>query len=146
MQISDILRHKQTTAAGATVVTIDPADTVGQLLALLAEHKIGAVPVTERDTVVGVVSERDVARRLHDRGPAVLGQPVREIMTSPVVSCHSGDSVDAIAATMTERRFRHLPVIDDGRLVGIVTIGDVVSSRIRELEASHGHLESYITG
>lgn len=149
MNISDILRHKTATSAatgGATVLTIAPSAAVTELLATLAEHRIGALVVVEGDTVVGIVSERDVVRRLNDRGAAILDATIAEIMTSPVLSCGSHDSVDSVAATMTERRIRHMPVIDDGKLDGIVTIGDVVLSRTRQLEQDRRQLEQYITG
>lgn len=145
MKISDILRHK----SGADVVTIVPTDTVTTLLAALAEHNIGALLVTDGDaggSVVGIVSERDVVRRIAASGASVLEQPVSEIMTTSVLSCTSEDAVDAIAVTMTERRIRHMPVIDDDSLVGIVSIGDVVSSRMRQLEQDRGQLEHYISG
>jgi CBS domain-containing protein len=144
MRIADILRHK---AAGAEVVTISPDGTVPELLARLAEHNIGAVLVTEADgSVVGVVSERDLARQLHRHGPAALDRAVRDLMTTSVVDCGPQDSVDSVAATMTERRIRHMPVLDGGRLIGIVSIGDVVLSRIRQLEQDSRQLEQYIRG
>lgn len=141
MKISDILRHK-----GSDVVTASPADPVTALLARLAEHNIGALPVCEGERVAGIVSERDVVRRLDERGPSVLDGTVADLMTSDVVSCGSTDTVDSVAETMTQRRIRHMPVIDDGALVGIVTIGDVVLSRTRELEDQRSRLEQYITG
>jgi CBS domain-containing protein len=144
MNISDILRHK-----GSDVITIAPSETVTALLAQLAEHNVGALLVRDTDAgspVVGVVSERDVVRRLADRGAELLNAPVADIMTSVVVSCASKDSIDSVAETMTERRVRHMPVIDDEQLVGIVSIGDVVSSRIRQLETDRGQLEQYISG
>jgi CBS domain-containing protein len=148
VRISDILRHK-----GGDVITIAPSDSVTTLLNSLAEHNVGALLVVDGSTgadgsaaahVVGVVSERDVVRRLAERGAEVLDAGVDQIMTSVVVSCSSGDSVDSVAETMTERRIRHMPVLDDGALVGIVSIGDVVSSRIRQLETDRGQLEQYI--
>jgi CBS domain-containing protein len=145
VKISDILRHKQQ-HSGADVVTIAPAETVTTLLASLAEHNVGALVVVSDDNVVGIVSERDVVRRISERGAELLETAVEQIMSSTVVSCSSKDSVDSIAETMTERRIRHMPVIDDGRLVGIVSIGDVVSSRIRQLETDRGQLEHYIVG
>jgi CBS domain-containing protein len=145
MKISDILRHKATTS-GAAVVTIAPSGAVTDLLAQLAEHNIGAVVVGDGNEVAGIVSERDVVRRLNERGAAILESTVGDIMTTTVVSCSSQDAVDSVAETMTERRIRHMPVIDDGQLIGIVTIGDVVSSRIRQLELDRGQLEHYITG
>ena len=145
MNISDILRHKASTR-GAAVVTIAPSGAVKELLALLAEYSIGALVVVDAGKVVGIVSERDVVRRLDERGPSVLDGTVADIMTAPVHSCRSDDSVDSVAATMTQRRIRHMPVIDDGALDGIVTIGDVVLSRSRQLEQDRNQLEQYITG
>lgn len=141
MKISDILRHK-----GSTVVTISPSDPVTELLSRLAEHKVGALVVVDGDPVAGIVSERDVVRRLAERGAAVLESTVRDIMTTDVVSCAPQDSVDSVAGTMTERRIRHMPVISDGQLAGIVSIGDVVLSRMNQLEQDRGQLEQYITG
>jgi CBS domain-containing protein len=141
VKISDILRHK-----GATVVTIAPSASVTTLLAKLAEHGIGALVVTDGSAVVGIVSERDVVRRLHERGAAILGATVAEIMAAPVLTCTSPDTVEDVATTMTERRVRHMPVVDDGVLHGIVSIGDVVLSRMQQLELDRGQLEQYISG
>jgi CBS domain-containing protein len=148
VNISDILRHKSadTGAGGGAVVTTAPGETVTALLAALAEHNVGALVVCQDDKVVGIVSERDVVRRIAERGAEVLDATVEQIMSTTVVSCSSKDAVDSIAETMTERRIRHMPVIDDGRLVGIISIGDVVSSRIRQLEIDRGQLEQYIAG
>ena len=143
MQISDILRHKQDNH----VWTIAPDASVRDLLSQLAEHHIGALIVSGAGgQVVGIVSERDVVRRLHAEGVAVLDSTVDQIMTRDVVHCAPGDAVPAVAALMTERRIRHLPVLDGDRLVGVVSIGDVVSSRIRELQQDRDQLEQYITG
>jgi CBS domain-containing protein len=145
MNISDILRHKST-IGGDAVATLAPTDSVGALVAALAEHNVGALVVVDAGAVTGIASERDVVRRLAADGAAVLDQPVSAIMTTSVQSCSSDDSMDAIAETMTERRIRHMPVIDQGKLTGIVSIGDVVSSRIRQLEHDRGQLEQYISG
>ena len=145
MKISDILKHKPD-HSGADVVTIAPEARVSELIALLARHRIGALMVIEDGSVAGIVSERDVVRRLNDRGAALLEATVADIMTATVVSCGPDDDVDSIATTMTERRIRHMPVIEDGALVGLVSIGDVVSSRMRQLEQDRGQLEQYITG
>ncbi len=139
MKISDILRHK-----GPAVVTIGPGEPVTELLARLAEHNIGALVVVDRDAVVGIVSERDVVRRLNSDGAGVLSWTVNEVMTSSVVSCSPDDSVDSIGAAMTELRVRHMPVLAGGQLAGIVTIGDVVAGRIRQLEQDRVQLEGYI--
>jgi CBS domain-containing protein len=141
VKISDILRHK-----GGEVWTIARSAPVSSLLSSLAEHNVGALLVCEGSDVVGIVTERDVVRRLAERGAPILDGPVGDIMTTTVVSCTSRDSVDSIAETMTERRIRHMPVLDDGALKGIVSIGDVVSSRIRQLEHDRGQLEQYISG
>jgi CBS domain-containing protein len=140
MKIADILRHK-----GADIVTIASTDTVAALLASLAEHNVGALVVVDGDRVAGIVSERDVVRAAARDGAAVFDQPVSRLMTTQVVSCTSSDPVASIAATMTDRRVRHMPVIDDGELAGIVSIGDVVSSQIRQLEHEREHLEQYIS-
>jgi CBS domain-containing protein len=144
MKISDILRHKPA-HSGADVVTITPSDTVAALLTRLAEHNVGALVVLEDKRVAGIVSERDVVRSAAKLGAAVFDTPVSELMTSEVFSCRSSDDVGSIAATMTQRRIRHMPVIDDGDLAGIVSIGDVVSSQIRQLEHEREHLEQYIS-
>ena len=143
MRISDILRTK---SSGESVVSIAPDATVSELVAMLAEHGIGALIVTRGDDVIGIVSERDVVRRLHSGGADILAAAISELMTSPVITCSPNNYVDAIAETMTEHRFRHLPVVAEGRLVGVVSIGDVVKNRIRELESDRSQLEQYVTG
>lgn len=145
MNIADIVLYKQSND-GPQLVTLGPSDTVAALVEALAEHNVGAVVVVDGDRVAGIASERDVVRRLAERGAQVLDQPVEQIMTTSVVTCSSGDAVDSIAATMTERRIRHMPVVDDGALAGVVSIGDVVSCHIRQLEQDRGQLEQYISG
>jgi CBS domain-containing protein len=141
MRIADVLRTK-----GSTVATVEPGTTVTQLLAALAEHNIGAMVVLAADgSVTGIVSERDVVRRLNDEGAALLNRPVADIMTSEVFTCDPDDSVDSLTVLMTERRIRHVPVVTNGRLAGIVSIGDVVKSRIKKLEEDQQQLEAYIT-
>ena len=139
MRIADVLRNK-----GPAVVTVDPEMSVSTLIGELARHNVGALVVTENDAVVGIVTERDVVRRIHERGPDILNARVVDIMTTSVFACLPTDTVDSLAETMTERRIRHLPVIVDGQLVGIVSIGDVVKSRIGELQTERDQLESYI--
>jgi CBS domain-containing protein len=152
VKISDILRHKISQHPDGdhddapAVVTMARDDRVEQLVASLAGHGIGAVVVSDGAQVVGIASERDVVRALAASGADALTLTLADIMTSPVVTCSPGDSVDSVAAMMTERRVRHLPVLDDGRLIGIVSIGDVVLSRINQLEQDRGQLEQYITG
>jgi CBS domain-containing protein len=145
MNISDILRWKASTNT-AEVLTIAPTDPVTTLLETLVEHNVGALIVLDGGEVVGVVSERDIVRRVAAAGASVLDETVDALMTSTVVTCSSGDSIDSIAETMTARRIRHMPVLDDGRLVGVVSIGDVVSHRMRQLETDRGQLEHYISG
>jgi CBS domain-containing protein len=139
MRIADLLRHK-----GSTVATVSGDATVSELVTALAEHNVGALVVTDGDAIAGIVSERDVVRRLNSLGSALLVVPVSDIMTASVVTCAPTDSVDSLAATMTERRIRHMPVVEDDRLVGIVSIGDVVKSRIEQLESDREQLQSYI--
>ena len=142
MRISDILRVK-----GDKVVTVTPESDVTRLLALLAEHRIGAVIVSaDGGRVDGIVSERDVVRALAERGAAVLGEPVTAIYTSQVRSVAPDAAVEDVERLMTEHRFRHVPVIEDGRLRGVVSIGDVVKRRIDELEIERTSLAGYITG
>lgn len=140
MNISDILRYK-----GAEVVRIAPTDTVATVVATLAEHRIGALLIIDGEAIAGIVSERDVVRALAELGTAALESPVADIMTSEVHTCTSADSVDSVAEIMTTQRVRHMPVVDRGRLTGVVSIGDVVSSKIRQLEHDRGALEQYIS-
>ncbi|SEQ70024.1 CBS domain-containing protein [Lentzea xinjiangensis] len=140
MRIVDVLRTK-----GSAVATIDPDAPVSELLRALAEHNVGAIVVVGASGVAGIVSERDVVRRLHESGPALLSSPVSAIMTTDVFTCSPSDTVDSLTVMMTERRFRHVPVLSDGQLVGIVSIGDVVKSRIGQLEQSQDQLQAYIS-
>ncbi len=123
MRIADVLRNK-----GAAVATITPETSVAGLLTELTVHNIGAMVVVSPDGLVGIVSERDVVRKLHELGADILGRPVSEIMTTLVATCTPTDSVDSLSALMTEKRVRHMPVVVDGRLAGIVSIGDVVKT------------------
>ncbi|GGU52100.1 CBS domain-containing protein [Lentzea flava] len=139
MRIADVLRTK-----GSAVATIDPDAPVTELLRALAEHNVGAIVVVGPSGVAGIVSERDVVRRLHESGADLLSSPVSAIMTTDVFTCSPSDTVDSLTVVMTERRFRHVPVVSDGQLVGIVSIGDVVKSRIGQLEQSQDQLQAYI--
>lgn len=142
MRISDVLRVK-----GAKVVTITADTKVRHLLAVLEEHRIGAV-VVSRDgaSVDGIVSERDIVRALARRGAAVMSEPVTAIYTAEVYTVTPETRLEEVARMMTERRVRHAPVVVDGRLRGIVSIGDVVKNRIDELETERSALTDYITG
>ncbi|MBB5435397.1 CBS domain-containing protein [Nocardiopsis composta] len=140
MLIAELLRAK-----GSDVVTVRPDTTVAELLTLLARHNIGAVVVLEGGRIAGIASERDVVRRLERHGAELLERPVREIMTTNVITCKTSDTDDALTVLMTENRVRHVPVLSAGELIGIVSIGDVVKSRIRQLELDRQQLEAYIT-
>ncbi|GFM21197.1 MULTISPECIES: CBS domain-containing protein [Mycobacteriaceae] len=140
MRISDVLRNK-----GATVATITPETSVAGLLTELSVHNIGAMVVVSPDGVLGIVSERDIVRKLHEVGGDLLRCPVSEIMTTLVATCGPDDTVDSLSALMTRNRVRHVPVVVDGRLTGIVSIGDVVKTRMEELEREQQQLQAYIT-
>ncbi len=141
MRISNVIRRK-----GDLVVTVRSSDTVEHLIAVLDEHRIGAVVVSDDDgaTVAGIVSERDVVCQLHRDGADVLNQRVSQIMSTDVVTCTPDDGIEDLARTMTERRVRHIPVVVDGRLRAIVSIGDIVKHRIDELQAERDQLVGYI--
>ena len=140
MRINEVLAGK----AGHDVVTVNPDTSVRDLVGMLAEHNIGALVVSgDGSSVDGIVSERDVVRRLND-DEGVLDAPVSSIMSTEVRTCSGNDTVDELMALMTERRFRHVPVVKDGKLVGIVSIGDVVKSRMSDLEFERDQLDSYV--
>jgi CBS domain-containing protein len=140
MRISDVLSSKP----AGQVVTIPPDNTVRDLLALLARHNIGAVVVSEDGVSVdGIVSERDVVRRLHE-DEGVLDGPVSAIMTREVATTEPHTSVDDLRVLMTERRIRHVPVVDQDRLTGIISIGDVVKSSLDQLQFERDQLDSYV--
>ena len=142
MLIRDVLRRK-----GEHVVTVQPETLVADLVDTLATHNIGAVVVsTDGSSVAGIVSERDVVRGLRTRGRLLLNDATATITTSDVVVAAPGDPVERLTLLMTERRIRHVPVVSEGRLVGIVSIGDVVKQRVEELESERENLVGYITG
>ena len=140
MRIRDVLAAK----ADPTVLTVAPDLSVRDLLALLAEHNVGALVVSSDGAAVdGIVSERDVVRHLH-RDPDVLSAEIRTIMTTEVHSCAPDADLDDLMSAMTERRIRHVPVVDAGRMVGIVSIGDVVKHKISALQFERDQLDSYV--
>ncbi len=142
MRISAVLRAK-----GAQVVTVTPDTTVRQLLTVLAENRIGAVVVSHDGTSVdGIVSERDIVRALARAGAAVMSEPVTAIYTADVHTVTPETELEDVARIMTERRIRHAPVMVNGGLRGIVSIGDVVKNRIGELETDRAQLTDYISG
>ena len=140
MRIADILRSK-----GPAVATVTETTTVAALLTELEVRNIGAMVVIGPGGVVGIVSERDVVRKLHEDGPELLGRSVGDIMSVDVVTCRPEDPIDDLAALMTNNRVRHVPVLDNGQLAGIVSIGDVVKFRLEELQAERQQLQAYIT-
>ncbi|HEX4709375.1 CBS domain-containing protein [Phenylobacterium sp.] len=139
MLVSQILRTK-----GDTVFTVGPGETIAAVAALLHSRRVGALVVLDAERVVGIVSERDVVRGLAERGAAALGQSVSGVMTRDVQFAQPGETVDSLLSRMTDRRIRHLPVCQKERLVGIVSIGDLVKSKISEVEAEADGLKAYI--
>jgi len=142
MRINEVLAAK----GSRDVLTVAPDRTVRELVEVLAAHNVGALVVSGDGTSVdGIVSERDVVRRLDGDGD-VLAAPVSSIMSTEVRTCEGPDTVVEVMALMTAGRFRHVPVVKDGQLVGIVSIGDVVKSRMSELEFERDQLDSYVHG
>ncbi len=132
---------------GSDVVTISGSARVADLVALLREKGIGAAVVVNDDApdvIAGIISERDVVRRLADGVEGLLEQPVSQLMTTQVHTCSGADELHDVATKMTDRRIRHLPVVQDDRLVSIVSIGDVVKARLGELQSERDALEGYI--
>ncbi len=142
MRIERVLRDK-----GGEVVTIEPDANVGAAAKLLSDRRIGAVIVTAADgTPAGILSERDIVRELGRKGQGVLDQSVSEMMTSQIKSCAPSDALDHVLGMMTEGRFRHMPVMEEGRMVGLVSIGDVVKARLSELAMERDALEGMVMG
>jgi CBS domain-containing protein len=141
MYVANILKAK-----GNDIVTISPGEPVAAALAMLEEKRIGSLLVLDdHGRIAGILSERDLVRAMHEHHDQFLNKRVSELMTTRVVTCSSSDPVAAIMGMMTAQRFRHVPVVDDGKLVGIVSIGDVVKSRIEEAEAEVDALRQYIS-
>lgn len=143
MQVHQILRSKPV----AAVITVTPGTSVADAARLLAERRIGAVVVSaDGKTPQGILSERDIVRDLGRRGSVCLAEKVDALMTRNLISCAPGDSADKVLETMTAGRFRHMPVIDRGEMVGIISIGDVVAARLSELAMEKDALEGMIKG
>lgn len=139
MRVTDIIKRK-----GGEVVTLPPTATIKELVDLLTGHRIGAVIVEDELGLAGIVSEKDVVRFVSEAGnPASL---ISTIMERTVTTCRPEDDIRDLAAVMTIQRVRHLPVLDDGKLIAIISIGDVVKARLDDLEAERDHLESYVHG
>jgi CBS domain-containing protein len=129
---------------GHNILSVEPEARLSAAVKLLGERKIGAVLVMSKGQIEGILSERDIVRVLSERGAGVLEAPVSEVMTRKVVSCRQSDTVAAIMEMMTNGKFRHLPVLEDERVVGLISIGDVVKWRVREYENEQEALRDYI--
>jgi CBS domain-containing protein len=140
MTVSAILANK-----GREVVSIEPNASLASAVALLTEKRIGAVLILGADRrVVGILSERDIVRALAERGSAALGEPVNQTMTRKVLTCTESETVASIMERMTAGKFRHFPVVDQGRAIGVISIGDVVKHRLHQMESDSAAMHDYI--
>jgi CBS domain-containing protein len=140
MNVKNILSQK-----GADVLTLEPTATLADAMDILAKRRIGALVITGADhRIVGILSERDVVRAIAERGTDILQSTVAETMTRKVVTCTQNETIAEIMGRMTAGKFRHVPVVEQGRLIGIVSIGDIVKARLEELEQEHDALRDYI--
>jgi CBS domain-containing protein len=140
MNVKHILSQK-----GSDVLTLEPNATLADAMDILAKRRIGALVITGADRrIVGIVSERDVVRAIVEHGTGILQSPVSETMTRKVVTCGQNETIAEIMGRMTAGKFRHVPVVEQGRLIGIVSIGDIVKARLEELEQEHDALRDYI--
>jgi CBS domain-containing protein len=140
MTVSIILAGK-----GRDVVTIEPSASLAEAIRVLAEKRIGAALILGADRrIAGIISERDIVRALAERGAAVLVEPVSQTMTRKVETCNESETVVTIMERMTAGKFRHMPVVDQGRLVGVVSIGDIVKHRVHEMERESVAMRDYI--
>ena len=140
MIVKDILLGRR-----GNVVTIEPNADLAAAVNLLAERRIGAVVILGADhRIVGILSERDIVRALAERGPTALHEPVGQVMTRDVMTCSETDTVESLMGRMTTGKFRHMPVVEQGKLIGIVSIGDVVKNRVEEIEHESKALRDYI--
>lgn len=143
MLVSQILKSKSDDG----VVTMPAGTTVARIAEVLSSRRIGAIVISsDGKKLGGIVSERDVVREIGRRGPVCLNDPVESIMTAKVVACSRGDQADEVLQKMTDGRFRHLPVVEGGELVGLISIGDVVKARLSELSMEKDALEGMIKG
>ncbi|NCO21368.1 MAG: CBS domain-containing protein [Rhodobacterales bacterium] len=142
MSVQKILNRKP----GADVISIAPEQTVADAVALLSKKKIGAVIVTEGGAPVGILSERDIVRELGRRGPTCLNDKIATMMTKTLISCTPEDKALSVLEKMSQGRFRHMPVMQDGAMVGLISIGDVVNHRLAELSMERDALESMVMG
>ncbi len=143
MLVSQIVRNK----SAQDVVTVPPETTLSQAAQVLADNRIGALVVSpDGEKVLGILSERDIVREIARRGAACLGVRVDEVMTRNVYGCKMDDKADLVLQTMTAKRFRHIPVMDGGRMISLISIGDVVAARMSELEVEKDALTGMIMG
>jgi CBS domain-containing protein len=139
MTVRAILNSK-----GHEVVSVEPGSRLSAAIKLLSERRIGAVLVCKDRQIEGILSERDIVRVLGERGAAVLDEPVSHVMTRKVVTCREADTVSGIMEMMTTGKFRHLPVVEGDKVIGLISIGDVVKWRVREYEQEQQALQEYI--
>jgi CBS domain-containing protein len=140
MQIEQILRHK-----GTKIISVSPTSLLSDAAEVLEKHRIGAVLVCDQaGAVIGILSERDIVRGLAQFGCDCLSGPVESLMTADVLTCEPSDTIDQVMALMTEKRIRHLPVMSNGKLTGVISIGDVVKTRIEEVEYEADAMRQYI--
>ncbi|MGO1590338.1 MAG: CBS domain-containing protein [Ancrocorticia sp.] len=139
MRVSQVIKNK-----GTGAVTAPPTASILDATRLLADHRIGAIIVMDGEKLAGIISERDIVRFVRESGDPQV--PVSRIMTSAVTTCSPDDDIADLAIVMTNRKIRHLPVVNDGKLAGIVSIGDIVKGRLDELETERNQLEDYIRG
>ena len=141
-----IVRNIIDTKSLRQIITIEPSDTVRTATEILAKHRIGAVIVSRDGAIVdGILSERDIVRALGTRGASILDLQAQELMTATVVGCHPEDTAISVLERMTEGRFRHMPVVDENRLVAVISIGDVVKARIAEVQTENAALTDMIS-
>jgi CBS domain-containing protein len=132
-------------AKGGNVISIEPTATLGTAVTTLADNRIGALLVLGPDRrLIGILSERDIVRVLAEQGPGVLDQPLAQVMTRKVVTCSESETIVGIMERMTRGKFRHVPVIEQDQVIGVVSIGDVVKYRLQEMEQESGALRDYI--
>ena len=142
MNVKHILEGK-----GSAVTTISPGAKISEAARMLAEARIGAVVVSDDGTTIsGILSERDIVRMIGTEGPGALDRPVADAMTANVITCKPDDRINVLMGMMTQRRIRHLPVVEDGKMTGVISIGDVVKERMDEIEADAAAMRDYITG
>lgn len=141
MLVSDILKTK-----GSAVVAVPPTMAVSDAAKLLAEKRIGSVLVLDKEKIAGILSERDIVRTLAAEGASCLDGPVARLMTAKVVTCRPDQSISDVMELMTTGRFRHVPVVEDGHLAGMISIGDVVKWRLEEAQEEVRQLAAYVSG